>query len=173
MVFLGFAAEALAQGSVATDRAALEAFYDATGGPDWSINTNWKTSAPLHPRHCLGGCLMVVLFLLQTAGLLSVFDAEVERAGLTQHRPLLGAQIQLESAWDCEAQSRYASGCAQFTGPTWGQYSVEVSPSCEGVPPTDPACAFRAQALYMKRLLNLYRMSATPRDQEALALAAY
>ena len=36
-----------AQGSVATDRAALEALYDATGGASWTDNTNWKTSAPL------------------------------------------------------------------------------------------------------------------------------
>ncbi len=116
---------------------------------------------------------MVLLFLLQTAGLIAVFDAEVERAGMTQHRSLLAAQVQQESAWDCEARSRYAAGCAQFTSPTWGQYSVEVRPSCEGVPRTDPACSFRAQSLYMKRLLNLYRMSASPREQEALALAAY
>ena len=116
---------------------------------------------------------MIFMLVLQTAGLLSLFDAEVERAGLTQHRSLLAAQIQQESAWNCEARSRYAAGCAQFTQPTWEQYSVEVRPSCEGVPPTDPSCAFRAQALYMKRLLNSYRMSASQREQEAFALAAY
>ena len=33
--------------SVATDRGALEAFYDATGGSTWTDSTNWKTSAPL------------------------------------------------------------------------------------------------------------------------------
>ena len=116
---------------------------------------------------------MVLLLLLQTPGLLSMFDAEVERAGMMQYRSLLAAQIQHESGWDCEARSRYASGCAQFTAPTWDQYSVEVTPSCEGVPPTDPPCSFRAQSLYMKRLLNSYRMSATSRDQEAFALASY
>ena len=36
-----------AQGSVATDRAALEALYDATGGADWTASTNWKTGAAL------------------------------------------------------------------------------------------------------------------------------
>ena len=36
-----------AQGSVETDRAALEAFYDATDGPNWTDSTNWKTDAPL------------------------------------------------------------------------------------------------------------------------------
>ena len=29
------------------DRVALVALYDATGGPGWTDNTNWKTSAPL------------------------------------------------------------------------------------------------------------------------------
>ena len=116
---------------------------------------------------------MIPGLLFQTAVLLSAFDAEVERAGLAPYRTLLAAQIQQESAWNCEARSRYAAGCAQFTMPTWKQYSVEVTPSCEGVPPTDPSCAFRVQSLYMKRLLNSYRTSATQRDQEAFALAAY
>ena len=34
-------------GSVATDRAALVALYDATDGANWTDNTNWKTSAAL------------------------------------------------------------------------------------------------------------------------------
>ncbi|MCY4509452.1 MAG: M12 family metallo-peptidase, partial [Acidobacteria bacterium] len=46
-VWLGPAGEAVAQGSAAPDRMALEALYDATGGPNWTDNTNWKTSAPL------------------------------------------------------------------------------------------------------------------------------
>ena len=36
-----------AQASIATDRAPLEALYDATGGADWTDSTNCKTSAPL------------------------------------------------------------------------------------------------------------------------------
>ena len=43
----GDAPRADAQGSIATDRAALEALYDATDGPNWKDNTNWKTTAPL------------------------------------------------------------------------------------------------------------------------------
>ena len=39
--------DAVAQGSAASDRAALEALYDATGGANWNDSTNWKTSAPL------------------------------------------------------------------------------------------------------------------------------
>ena len=46
-LWAGLAAGAAAQGSAATDRIALEALYDAVGGPGWTDNTNWKTSAPL------------------------------------------------------------------------------------------------------------------------------
>ena len=42
---------ALAQGTVATDRAALVALYDATGGSSWTTSTNWKTTEPLSEWH--------------------------------------------------------------------------------------------------------------------------
>ena len=115
----------------------------------------------------------MLAFLLQSAFLLSLFNGEVERAGMERYQSLLAAQVEQESGWDCNARSRHAAGCAQFTPATWAQYSIEVRPSCEGVPPTDPPCAFRAQALYMGRLLRAYRSSATNREQEAFALAAY
>ena len=44
-------ANAGAQGTAATDRASLEALFDATGGPGWADSTNWKTSAPLVEWH--------------------------------------------------------------------------------------------------------------------------
>ena len=51
-LWAGLAADAAAgQGSASSDRAALEALYDATGGPGWTENTNWKTSAPLDDWH--------------------------------------------------------------------------------------------------------------------------
>ena len=46
-LWAGLAAGAAAQGTAATDRVALEALYAATGGPGWTDNTNWKTTAPL------------------------------------------------------------------------------------------------------------------------------
>ena len=46
-----FAADAVAQGNAATDRTALEALYDATGGASWTDRTNWKTPAPLGDWH--------------------------------------------------------------------------------------------------------------------------
>ena len=39
--------QTIIRGEAAPERAALEAFYDATGGPDWTDSTSWKTAAPL------------------------------------------------------------------------------------------------------------------------------
>ena len=39
------------QGSVESDRVALVALYDATGGANWNNNTNWKTDRPLSEWH--------------------------------------------------------------------------------------------------------------------------
>lgn len=46
-VWAGFAADAVAQGSATTDRSALGAIYRATGGDNWTDNTNWLSDAPL------------------------------------------------------------------------------------------------------------------------------
>ncbi len=43
-VYANLATEVVAQGSFETDQMALEAFYDATGGPTWWNSTNWKTN---------------------------------------------------------------------------------------------------------------------------------
>ena len=51
LVVAAIPADGVAQGSVATDRAALVVLYDATGGAEWSDSTNWKTEAPLHEWH--------------------------------------------------------------------------------------------------------------------------
>ena len=48
VVVAGLPLDAVAQYDAASDRKALERFYDATGGPHWTDSTNWKTSAPLH-----------------------------------------------------------------------------------------------------------------------------
>ena len=45
---LAFPALAAAQGSVETDRAALVALYDSTGGNNWTSNANWKSDKPLN-----------------------------------------------------------------------------------------------------------------------------
>ena len=48
---LFIAARAEGQGSVEQDRAALVALYDATNGPNWGENKNWKTDQPLSTWH--------------------------------------------------------------------------------------------------------------------------
>lgn len=45
------AADASAQDDARSDRAALEALYDATGGDGWTNRTNWKTAARLDDWH--------------------------------------------------------------------------------------------------------------------------
>ena len=45
--FIACVKQAEAQGSVESDRAALVALYDATGGDNWNDNTNWKSDKPL------------------------------------------------------------------------------------------------------------------------------
>ena len=47
VLWAAWAADAGAQDDGASDRKALEALYDATGGATWTHNTNWKTAAPL------------------------------------------------------------------------------------------------------------------------------
>ena len=47
VAFCTACAEAVAQGNAESDRQVLEAFYDATDGPYWTDDTNWKTAAPL------------------------------------------------------------------------------------------------------------------------------
>ena len=56
-VFAGFllltGGTARAQGTVATDRAAMVALYNATGGANWTNNTNWLTNEALSEWHGL------------------------------------------------------------------------------------------------------------------------
>ena len=83
------AAGAAAQGSAATDRVALEALYDATGGLGWTDNTNWKTSAPLGEW-----------FGVTTDGAGRVTWLRLARNGLTGLIPgALGDLARLEELW--------------------------------------------------------------------------
>ena len=54
-VFAGFLLlsvdNALAQGSVAEDRAAMVALYNATDGANWTNNTNWLSNGALSAWH--------------------------------------------------------------------------------------------------------------------------
>ena len=51
VVWTALVADATAQDEAASDRAALEALYDATGGDGWTNRTNWKTAARLGDWH--------------------------------------------------------------------------------------------------------------------------
>ena len=85
----GWAGDAFGQGTVATDRAALEAFHDATGGDDWDCRTNWTTSAPLAEWYGVG-----------TDANGRVVALSLTRNGLTGQIPSdLGDLDRLEELW--------------------------------------------------------------------------
>ena len=46
-LWAAFPASAEGRAGTATDRAALEALYDATGGANWTNSAGWKTTVPL------------------------------------------------------------------------------------------------------------------------------
>ena len=98
----------------------------------------------------------------------SLFAAENTAAGMEHVEAWLHAQIRAESAWRCDAVSPVgAAGCPQFMMPTWGDVAPRTTPSCDGIPRTDPACGFRGQHDYMRLLLGRYDGS------PELAAAAY
>ena len=64
------------EGSVSGDRAALEALYNATDGPNWENNDNWLTDAPLDQWHGV-----------TTGGDGRVIEVDLLRGGLTGSIP--------------------------------------------------------------------------------------
>ena len=84
-----FAADAVAQDGTASDRAALEALYDATAGASWTDSTNWKTAEPLDTWYGV---------TTDTAG--RVTRLELPENGLTGSvPPALGSLVSLEWLW--------------------------------------------------------------------------
>ena len=93
-----------------TDRQALEALYDATGGPSWRRSSNWKTAAPLDQwygvktdtggqvielnldRNKLRGAIPVDLGILGNLANLEEFD--ISRNELTGTLPLSLTNLQ-------------------------------------------------------------------------------
>ena len=116
-----FAVDAVAQGSVATDRAALEALYDATGGASWTNSTNWKTSAPLGEWHGVttGSAGRVTGLSLNANGLTGPIPGELGSLAnlgrLDLHRnaltgPIPGALRSLASLWRLSVSGNELTG---------------------------------------------------------------
>lgn len=94
--------------------------------------------------------------------------------------PTIGfAQVHQESRWKATAQSKYASGIAQFTPATAADYAslvpAEVRARCPSKAgcPTDPNWALNALSLYDYHLHRRHAWAETPEDRWRLALAAY
>ena len=87
----------LVAGSPATDRMALEAFFAATGGPDWSDNTGWLTPAPLGAWSGVGTDADGRVTALNLSGNLLRGTIPLELAHLTELKTLrLGTLFDLD-----------------------------------------------------------------------------
>jgi hypothetical protein len=89
------------------------------------------------------------------------------------------AQVHQESRWVDTAQSKYASGIAQFTPDTaewinqlYAKDLKELCPAATGCP-LDPKWALRSLTLYMKKLHTSYALAQTEDDRFGFSLAAY
>ena len=96
---------------VSPDRGALVAIYNATGGPNWRLNTNWLTDAPVGEWHGVttddaGRVQRLVLSTNQLAGIIPAAIGRLPHLrflglasnGLTGRIPArLGAAVQLDS----------------------------------------------------------------------------
>ena len=117
-LWAGPAADAAAQGSAATDRAALEALYDATGGSGWTDSTNWKTSSPLGEW-----------FGVTTDGAGRVTRLELPGNGLTGSMPpALGDLALLQTLrlgfwWDPALRQTFENGLTGPIPPALGRLS--------------------------------------------------
>jgi len=93
--------------------------------------------------------------------------------GLREPISPFAAQIHQESAWRSCAQSKYASGLAQFTPGTAGDMKRRYPKELEGkVTPCEPRWALKAQALYMRQLDKTF-FTPDKWETRAFALAAY
>ncbi len=91
--------------------------------------------------------------------------------GLTAPVAVVAAQIHQESGWRADAQSKYASGLAQFT-PDTAKWISGVYPDLEANQPLSPSWALQAVVRYDHYLWARVN-AATPCDQWAFTLSAY
>lgn len=93
--------------------------------------------------------------------------------GLREPISPFAAQIHQESGWRVGAQSKYASGLAQFTPGTAKDMARMYPKDLDGkATPLDPNWALRAQAIYMKGLDKAF-LTPDKWETRAFALAAY
>ena len=108
-LWAGQSADAAAQGNAAADRAALEALYDATGGPGWTDSTNWNTSAPIGEWFGVSTAAAgrVTRLVLPGNGLTGPIPAALGDLALLQ-------TLNLGSRWDSNSQQSFENA---LTGP--------------------------------------------------------
>lgn len=90
-------------------------------------------------------------------------------------RAILAAQVHQESTWRASARSPFAYGLTQFT-PDTAEDMCRWYPELRPCDPGDYRWALRAQAIYMRRLLDMNRVgrpAASDLDAIAFALSGY
>ena len=82
-------------GPDAPDRAALVALFNGTGGPGWTLATNWSSDAPLSEWHGVTTDAegRVIELLLDRNGLTGAFPAELVRLERLRSLSLLGNRL--------------------------------------------------------------------------------
>ena len=82
-------------GPDALDRAALVALFNGTGGPGWTLDTNWSSDAPLSEWHGVttGADGRVIKLLLDRNGLTGAIPAELVRLDMLQSLSLVGNRL--------------------------------------------------------------------------------
>ena len=115
-LWAGLAADAAAQGNAAADRAALEALYDATGGPGWTDSTNWNTSAPIGEWFGVStdAAGRVTRLVLRGNGLTGPIPTALGDLALLQ-------TLNLGSRWDSTSQQSFENALTGPIPPTLGR----------------------------------------------------
>ena len=119
--------------------------------------------------------MILLAILLQTAAILATFNAELERAGVTEWYDWFFQQVRQESGWDPDARNpgSGAEGLTQFMPPTWADEAHRTEPPCDDKLRTDGECSIRTGINYMKRIFGWVGPAATEEDRIALALSAF
>ncbi len=92
--------------------------------------------------------------------------------GMEAPVPLLAAQVHQESGYNPNAQSRFASGLAQFT-PATASWISGAYPSLGPAQPLNPQWALRAMVTYDKRLRDAVKPFDTECDRYSMMLSDY
>lgn len=86
---------------------------------------------------------------------------------------VFGSQVEQESAWNCEARSKYAYGCSQFTRDTADWFGATIGREYGKPRLNDPFWALPAMVRYMRHIDKNSLSADTLCDKTAMNLSGY